>query len=59
MPTVAGMRRRGYTPEGLRDFCARIGIAKADGVTDMRLLEFSIRQSLETTTARGMAVLKR
>ncbi|WP_201601055.1 glutamine--tRNA ligase/YqeY domain fusion protein [Psychrobacter submarinus] len=58
MPTIAGMRRRGYTPEGLRDFCARVGIAKADGVTDMRLLEFSIRQSLETTTARGMAVLK-
>ncbi|MGM8884628.1 glutamine--tRNA ligase/YqeY domain fusion protein [Psychrobacter sp. 1U2] len=58
MPTVAGMRRRGYTPEGLRDFCARVGIAKADGVTDMRLLEFSIRQSLDTTTARGMAVLK-
>ncbi len=58
MPTIAGMRRRGYTPEGLRDFCARVGIAKADGVTDMRLLEFSIRQSLDNTTARGMAVLK-
>ncbi len=58
MPTVAGMRRRGYTPEGLRDFCDRVGIAKADGVTDMRLLEFSIRQSLDNTTARGMAVLK-
>lgn len=58
MPTVAGMRRRGYTPEGLRDFCDRVGISKADGVTDMRLLEFSIRQSLDDTTARGMAVLK-
>lgn len=58
MPTIAGMRRRGYTPEGLRDFCDRVGVAKADGVVDMRLLEFSIRQSLETTTARGMAVLK-
>ena len=58
MPTIAGMRRRGYTPEGLRDFCDRVGIAKADGVTDMRLLEFSIRQSLDDTTARGMAVLK-
>lgn len=58
MPTVAGMRRRGYTPEGLRDFCDRVGVAKADGVVDFRLLEFSIRQSLETTTARGMAVLK-
>ncbi len=58
MPTIAGMRRRGYTPEGLRDFSDRVGVSKADGVTDMRLLEFSIRQSLDTTTARGMAVLK-
>ena len=58
MPTIAGMRRRGYTPEGLRDFCDRVGVAKADGVVDMRLLEFSIRQSLDDTTARGMAVLK-
>ncbi|WP_367111710.1 glutamine--tRNA ligase/YqeY domain fusion protein [uncultured Psychrobacter sp.] len=58
MPTIAGMRRRGYTPEGLRDFSDRVGVSKADGVTDMRLLEFSIRQSLDDTTARGMAVLK-
>lgn len=58
MPTIAGMRRRGYTPEGLRDFCDRVGVTKADGVVDMRLLEFSIRQSLDNTTARGMAVLK-
>ncbi len=58
MPTIAGMRRRGYTPEGLRDFCDRVGVAKADGVVDMRLLEFSIRQSLDDTTARGMAVLQ-
>ncbi|PNK61581.1 glutamine--tRNA ligase/YqeY domain fusion protein [Psychrobacter sp. FDAARGOS_221] len=58
MPTIAGMRRRGYTPEGLRDFCDRVGVTKADSVVDYRLLEFSIRQSLENTTARGMAVLK-
>ena len=58
MPTVAGMRRRGYTPEGLRDFCERVGVTKADSVVDFRLLEFSVRQSLETTTGRGMAVLK-
>ena len=58
MPTIAGMRRRGYTPEGLRDFCERVGVTKVDSVVDFRLLEFSIRQSLETTTARGMAVLK-
>lgn len=58
MPTVAGMRRRGYTPEGLRDFCERVGITKVDGVVDFRQLEFSIRASLEETAARGMAVLR-
>lgn len=58
MPTIAGMRRRGYTPEGLRDFCDRVGVTKADSVVDFRLLEFSVRQSLENTTARGMAVLR-
>lgn len=58
MPTIAGMRRRGYTAEGLKDFCERVGIAKSGGVVDFRLLEFSIRQSLENSTARGMAVLK-
>ncbi|WP_434353641.1 glutamine--tRNA ligase/YqeY domain fusion protein [Psychrobacter sp. HD31] len=58
MPTIAGMRRRGYTPEGIRDFCDRVGLSKADGVVDFRLLEFSIRQSLESITARGMAVLR-
>lgn len=58
MPTVAGMRRRGYTPEGLRDFCERLGVSKAEGVVDLRLLEFSIRASLENTASRGMAVLR-
>lgn len=58
MPTVAGMRRRGYTPEGLRDFCKRIGITKSEGLVDHRMLEFSVRKSLEETTARGMAVLR-
>lgn len=57
MPTVAGMRRRGFTPEGLRDFCARVGVSKTDGVVDVGLLEFCIRQSLENTAARAMAVL--
>lgn len=57
MPTVAGMRRRGYTPEGLRDFCDRVGVSKSDGVVDFALLEFSIRQSLEETANRVMAVL--
>lgn len=58
MPTIAGMRRRGYTPEGLRDFCERIGVTKSDGLVDYRMLEFSVRKSLEYSTARGMAVLR-
>ncbi len=57
MPTIAGMRRRGYTPEGLRDFCDRVGVSKADGVVDFGLLEFSIRNSLEDSANRAMAVL--
>lgn len=57
MPTIAGMKRRGYTPEGLRDFCDRVGVSKADGVVEFGLLEFSIRQSLEDTANRAMAVL--
>ncbi len=57
MPTVAGMRRRGFTPEGLKDFCQRVGVSKADGVVDIGLLEFCIRQSLENTAPRAMAVL--
>ncbi|MFW2178338.1 MULTISPECIES: glutamine--tRNA ligase/YqeY domain fusion protein [unclassified Moraxella] len=56
MPTIAGMRRRGYTPEGLRDFCDRVGVSKSDGVVDFGLLEFSIRNSLEDAN-RAMAVL--
>ena len=56
MPTIAGMRRRGYTPEGLRDFCDRVGVSKSDGVVDFGLLEFSIRNSLEDVN-RAMAVL--
>ncbi|MBF7687551.1 glutamine--tRNA ligase/YqeY domain fusion protein [Acinetobacter rathckeae] len=58
MPTVVGMRRRGFTPEGLRDFCKRVGVSKTDGVVDVAMLEFCIRQSLESTAARGMAVLE-
>lgn len=57
MPTIAGMRRRGYPAESLRDFCERIGVSKADGVVDFRQLEFSIRSVLENTANRGMAVL--
>lgn len=57
LPTIAGMRRRGYTPDGLRDFCERVGVSKADGVVDFGLLEFSIRNALENTASRAMAVL--
>ncbi|WP_312156670.1 glutamine--tRNA ligase/YqeY domain fusion protein [Acinetobacter variabilis] len=58
MPTVVGMRRRGFTPEGLRDFCKRVGVSKVDGsIVDVAMLEYCIRQSLENTAARGMAVL--
>ncbi len=57
MPTIAGLRRRGYTPESLRDFCDRIGISKNDGVVDFGLLEFCIRNHLESSAPRAMAVL--
>jgi len=58
MPTLAGLRRRGYTPEALRAFCDRIGIAKADSTVDMALLEFSIREDLNAKAPRVMAVLR-
>ena len=58
MPTVVGMRRRGFTPEGLRDFCKRVGVSKVDGsIVDVAMLEYCIRQSLENAAARGMVVL--
>ena len=57
MPTIAGLRRRGYTPESLRDFCDRIGITKSEGVVDVGMLEFCIRNHLENTAPRAMAVL--
>ena len=57
MPTISGMRRRGYTPAALRNFCDRIGVAKRDSVVDMGLLEFSLREDLNRTADRVMAVL--
>ena len=57
MPTISGMRRRGYTPESLRDFCARIGVAKADNMVDRNLLDFCLREHLNATAPRAMAVL--
>lgn len=57
MPTIAGLRRRGYTPESIRDFCARVGVTKQDNTIEMELLEFCIRADLENRAPRGMAVL--
>jgi len=58
MPTLAGLRRRGYTPEAIRNFCERIGVAKNDSVIDMALLEHCIREDLNITSPRVMAVLR-
>jgi glutaminyl-tRNA synthetase len=58
MPTLAGLRRRGYTPESIRDFCSRIGVAKKENVIDMAQLEFSVREDLNRRAPRVMAVLK-
>ncbi|GAB3880901.1 glutamine--tRNA ligase/YqeY domain fusion protein [Spirosoma agri] len=57
MPTIAGLRRRGYTPASIREFADRIGIAKRDNLIDVGLLEFCIREELNKTTHRVMAVL--
>jgi glutaminyl-tRNA synthetase len=58
MPTVSGLRRRGYTPESIRDFCARIGVAKKENVIDVAQLEHSIREDLNIRAPRVMAVLR-
>ena len=58
MPTLCAMRRRGYTPEAIRDFIDRIGVAKADSVVDLALLEHCVREDLEGRVPRVMAVLK-
>jgi len=58
MPTITGMRRRGYTPEGIREFARRIGISKSENVVDMSVLEGCIRENLETRAPRVMAVVK-
>ena len=57
MPTLCGIRRRGYTPEAIRDFCARIGISKAENLVDWGLLEFCLREHLNEIAPRAMAVL--
>ena len=58
MPTITGLRRRGYTPESIRDFCARIGVAKKENVIDVAQLEHSIRDDLNRRAPRVMAVLR-
>ena len=57
MPTIAGLRRRGYTPDSIRDFCDRIGVAKTDSTIDVALLEHCVREDLNKTAPRVMAVL--
>ena len=58
MPTIAGMRRRGFTPEALRSFCDRVGVSKNDGAVDISLLEYELREHLNATSPRVMAVLR-
>ncbi|MDD3050135.1 MAG: glutamine--tRNA ligase/YqeY domain fusion protein [Candidatus Cloacimonetes bacterium] len=57
MPTLAGFRRRGYTPEAIRDFCERIGVAKRESIVDLALLEHCLREDLNKRAPRYMAVL--
>ncbi|MDM8523078.1 glutamine--tRNA ligase/YqeY domain fusion protein [Desulfococcaceae bacterium HSG8] len=58
MPTISGLRRRGYTPEAIRNFCERIGVAKRDSTVDMALLEYCLREDLNKRAPRVMAVLR-
>jgi len=58
MPTLSGLRRRGYTPEAIRDFCGRIGVAKKDSTVDIALLEHCLREDLNRRAPRVMGVLK-
>jgi len=58
LPTITGLRRRGFTPESIRDFCARIGVAKKENVIDVAQLEHSVREDLNRRAPRVMAVLR-
>lgn len=58
MPTISGLRRRGYTPESIREFCARIGVAKGNSIVDLALLEHCIREELNAKATRVMGVLR-
>ena len=56
MPTITGLRRRGYTAESIREFCDRIGVAKRDNMVDVGLLEFCLREHLNKIALRRMVV---
>src|SRR6201987_427020 len=58
MPTIAGLRRRGVPPAAIRDFVKRVGVAKANSVVDVAMLDFSIREILNQSASRRMAVLR-
>ena len=58
MPTICGLRRRGYTPASIRTFCQKIGVTKYDGITDIAVLEGSLREELNRSAPRAMAVLR-
>jgi len=58
LPTISGLRRRGYTPQSIRTFCSRIGVTKYDGITDLAVLEHCIREELNKTAPRVMGVLQ-
>lgn len=58
MPTISGLRRRGYTPESIREFCSRIGVAKGNSIVDLALLEHCIREELNAKATRVMGVLR-
>jgi glutaminyl-tRNA synthetase len=58
MPTLSGIRRRGYTPEAIRNFCAAIGVSRTNGTTDLSMLEFYVREDLNKRAPRAMAVLR-
>jgi glutaminyl-tRNA synthetase len=58
MPTLSGLKRRGYTPSAVKNFCERIGVAKRDSMVDLALLEYSVREDLNNTAPRAMCVLR-
>src|SRR5205085_6271632 len=58
MPTISGIRRRGYTPEAIRNFCRSVGVSKTNGITELGRLEYYVREDLNRRAARVMAVLQ-